>query len=88
MEMDDYWLLMKGWNDKQRHHLEMMRLQTALIVEGFVGGGKGTKFVMNAIQLPGEKKDTGVGQKHLDMLKKFREKEALRRANEKINKNG
>jgi hypothetical protein len=50
-EVDDYYLLRKGYIEKVKVESQLLRFQTALICESFVGKGQGARFVMEAWQL-------------------------------------
>lgn len=54
---------------------QLMRFQTALICEAFIGKGQGTKFVMESWQL--EERAEFDSNQIKDLLKRKREREAL-----------
>lgn len=62
----------------------MLRFQTALICEAFIGKGNGARFVMDSWQL--DEKSELTQEQIRSLLKSKREKEALKRI--KQNQNG
>lgn len=75
LEFDEYVLLRKGYIDKIKVESQLLRFQTALICEAFVGKGQGARFVMDSWQL--EEKAELTREQIKDMLKKKREREML-----------
>jgi len=51
LEFDEYVLLRKGYIERVKVESQLLRFQTALICEAFVGKGQGTRFVMDTWQL-------------------------------------
>lgn len=84
LEFDDYLLVRKGYIDKVKIESTILRFQTALICEAFIGKGNGARFVMDSWQLD-EKSELSQEQIR-SLLKAKREKEALKRI--KQNQNG
>lgn len=77
MEFDDYLLLRKGYIDKIKTESYLLRFQTALICEAFVGKGNGAKFVMESWQLE-EKAEMSIDDIR-KMLKEKRERDEIKR---------
>jgi len=75
LEFEDYILLRKGYIEKIKVESQLLRFQTALICEAFVGKGQGARFVMDSWQL--EEKVELTREQIKDMLKKKREREML-----------
>lgn len=84
LEFLDYILMRKGYVDKIKTESYLLRFQTALICEAFIGKGNGARFVMDSWQLD-EKSELSQEQIR-SLLKAKREKEALKRI--KQNHNG
>jgi hypothetical protein len=82
LEADEYILLRKGYIEKIKNESYLLRFQTALICEAFIGNGNGARFVMDSWQL--EEKSELNQEQIRSLLKAKREKEALKR----IKKNG
>jgi hypothetical protein len=82
LEADEYILLRKGYIEKIKNESYLLRFQTALICEAFIGKGNGARFVMDSWQL--EQKSELNQEQIRSLLKAKREKEALKR----IKKNG
>lgn len=77
LEFEDYLLLRKGYIDKIKTESYLLRFQTALICEAFVGKGNGAKFVMESWQLE-EKADMSIDDIR-KMLKEKRERDEIKR---------
>lgn len=77
LEFDDYLLLRKGYIDKIKTESYLLRFQTALICEAFVGKGNGAKFVMESWQLE-EKAEMSIDDIR-KMLKEKRERDEIKR---------
>jgi len=77
LEVDEYILLRKGYIEKVKTDSILLRFQTALICEAFIGKGNGARFVMDSWQLD-EKSELNQEQIRT-LLKAKREKEALKR---------
>lgn len=77
LEFEEYILLRKGYIEKVKTESYLLRFQTALICESFIGKGNGARFVMDSWQL--EEKQEMTSQDIKELLKKKREKEALKR---------
>lgn len=58
-----------------------MKFQTALIVEALIGSGKGVQFVNNSWRLDESDNNELTPDKIKQLLKKKREREALRKRN-------
>jgi hypothetical protein len=84
LEFEEYILLRKGYIEKIKTESYLLRFQTALICEAFVGKGNGTRFVMESWQLEEKTEITSSDIKKL--LKAKKERETLRRL--KKEKNG
>lgn len=82
LEFEEYALLRKGYIEKVKNESLLLRFQTALICEAFIGKGNGARFVMDSWQL--EEKSELNQEQIRSLLKAKREKEALKR----IKKNG
>ena len=77
LEFEDYLLLRKGYIDKIKTESYLLRFQTALICEAFVGKGNGAKFVMESWQLE-EKAEMSIDDIR-KMLKEKRERDEIKR---------
>lgn len=75
LEVEDYFLLRKGYIEKVKVESQLLRFQTALICEAFIGKGQGARFVMESWQL--EEKVELNREQIKDLLKRKREREAL-----------
>jgi hypothetical protein len=84
LEFEDYLLLRKGYKDKIKTESTLLRFQTALICEAFIGKGNGARFVMDSWIL--EEKSELTSEQIKSLLKLKREKEVLKRL--KKNQNG
>jgi TfoX/Sxy family transcriptional regulator of competence genes len=73
----DYFLMRRGYIDKVKVESQLLRFQTALICEAFLGKGQGTRFVMEAWQL--EEKVELTREQVKQALKEKREREELAR---------
>jgi TfoX/Sxy family transcriptional regulator of competence genes len=77
LEFGDYFLMRKGYIEKVKVDSQLLRFQTALICEAFLGKGQGTRFVMEAWQL--EEKVELTREQIKQALKQKREREELAR---------
>ncbi len=77
LEFGDYFLMRRGYIDKVKVESQLLRFQTALICEAFLGKGQGTRFVMEAWQL--EEKVELTREQVKQALKEKREREELAR---------
>lgn len=77
LEFGDYFLMRRGYIDKIKVESQLLRFQTALICEAFLGKGQGTRFVMEAWQL--EEKVELTREQVKQALKEKREREELAR---------
>lgn len=75
LEFADYFLLRKGYIERVKVESQLLRFQTALICEAFIGKGQGARFVMESWQL--EEKVELNREQIKDLLKRKREREAL-----------
>ena len=75
LEFEDYILLRKGYIEKIKVESQLLRFQTALICEAFVGKGQGARFVMDSWQL--EEKVELTREQLRDLLKWKKERDAL-----------
>ena len=75
LEFGDYVLLRKGYIEKVKVESQLLRFQTALICEAFIGKGQGARFVMDSWQL--EEKTELTHEQIKELLKKKKEREAL-----------
>lgn len=82
MEHEDFWHLLEGWNEKLTYEEGMLRKQTGLIVEALTGKGKGIQWVRDCWPM---KLDEAQPNRLVERLKKFTEKEALKKAATKMN---
>ena len=82
MEVEDFWLLRKGWFGKLIYEEELIRLQTAIIYYSQPSFGKQRKTSFERLW-PGKNKDKKpmVGEKQRKLLEKFRVQEALKKHN-------
>lgn len=65
LEFGDYLLMRRGYIDKVKVESQLLRFQTALICEAFVGKGQGVRYVMGAWNLDDEEATTEVDVKEL-----------------------
>lgn len=77
LEVDEYLLMRKGYIEKIKVESQLLRFQTALICEAFVGKGQGVRFVMESWEL--EEKTELTREQIKEALKKKREREELER---------
>jgi TfoX/Sxy family transcriptional regulator of competence genes len=77
LEFGDYFLMRRGYIEKVKVDSQLLRFQTALICEAFLGKGQGTRFVMEAWQL--EEKVELTREQVKQALKEKREREELAR---------
>jgi hypothetical protein len=77
LEVDEYLLLRKGYIEKVKTDSILLRFQTDIICEAFIGKGNGARFVMDSWQLEEQGELSKDDIKSL--LKAKREKEALKR---------
>lgn len=77
LEFGDYLLMRKGYIEKVKIDSQLLRFQTALICEAFVGKGQGTRFVMDAWQL--EERQELTREQIKQALKQKRERDELER---------
>lgn len=75
LEFEEYYLMRRGYIERMKVESQLLRFQTALICEAFIGKGQGTRFVMEAWQL--EEKVELSREQIKDLLKRKREREAL-----------
>lgn len=75
LEFDEYILLRKGYIERVKVESQLLRFQTALICEAFIGKGQGARFVMDSWQL--EEKAELTREQLKDLLKRKREREML-----------
>ena len=83
LEFGDYYLMRKGYIEKVKVDSQLLRFQTALICEAFIGKGQGARFVMESWQL--EEKQEMTREQIKEALKKKREREELARLKNKGN---
>lgn len=81
MPFNDFMLLLEAKRLRQKDEQQVLKFQTALIVEALIGGGKGVSFVNNSWRLDGEPDNELTPERVKELLKKKREKEALRKRN-------
>lgn len=81
LEFEEYILMRKGYIEKVKTDSYLLRFQTALICESFVGKGNGTRFVMESWQL--EEKAEISRDDIKTLLKKKKEREVLKRLKNK-----
>ncbi len=77
LEFTDYVLMRRGYIERVKVDSQLLRFQTALICEAFIGKGQGVRFVMDAWQL--EEKQELTRDQIKDALKRKREREELAR---------
>lgn len=77
LEFSDYVLMRKGYIEKVKVDSQLLRFQTALICEAFIGKGQGVRFVMDAWQL--EEKQELTREQIKEALKQKRERDELQR---------
>lgn len=77
LEFGDYFLMRKGYIDKVKVESQLLRFQTALICEAFLGKGQGTRFVMESWQL--EERQELTREQIKDALKSKRQREEMAR---------
>lgn len=77
LEFTDYVLMRKGYIERVKVDSQLLRFQTALICEAFIGKGQGVRFVMDAWQL--EDKQEITREQIKEALKRKREREELQR---------
>jgi len=77
LEFSDYVLMRRGYIERVKVDSQLLRFQTALICEAFIGKGQGVRFVMDAWQL--EEKQELTRDQIKDALKRKRERDELQR---------
>jgi TfoX/Sxy family transcriptional regulator of competence genes len=77
LEVEDYFLMRKGYIEKVKVDSQLLRFQTALICEAFIGKGQGARFVMDSWQL--EEQTEMTREQIKEALKKKRERDELKR---------
>lgn len=77
LEFGDYLLMRKGYIEKVKVESQLLRFQTALICEAFIGKGQGARFVMDSWQL--EEKVEMTREQIKEALKQKRERDELAR---------
>lgn len=77
LEFKDYVLMRKGYIEKVKVESQLLRFQTALICEAFIGKGQGARFVMDSWQL--EEKVELTREQIKEALKQKRERDELAR---------
>ena len=77
LEFADYFLLRKGYIERVKVESQLLRFQTALICEAFIGKGQGARFVMESWQL--EEQTEFSRDQIKDALKRKRERDELAR---------
>jgi TfoX/Sxy family transcriptional regulator of competence genes len=77
LEFGDYFLMRRGYIDKVKVESQLLRFQTALICEAFLGKGQGTRFVMESWQL--EERQELTREQIKDALKSKRQREEMAR---------
>lgn len=77
LEFGDYLLMRKGYIEKVKVESQLLRFQTALICEAFIGKGQGARFVMDSWQL--EEKVEMNREQIKEALKQKRERDELAR---------
>lgn len=75
LEFEEYYLMRRGYIERMKVESQLLRFQTALICEAFIGKGQGARFVMESWQL--EEKVELSREQIKDLLKRKREREAL-----------
>ena len=79
LEYNDFILLLESKRLKEKREEALLRHQTALIVEGFVGKGNGVKYVLGAWKLEGEEEQEITSEQLKALLKHKKEQDALRK---------
>jgi len=79
LEFDDYLLVRRGFIERMKQEAYLLRHQTALICEAFVGKGEGVRFVMSSWKLDEEETKELSKDEVRELLKKKREREALKK---------
>jgi TfoX/Sxy family transcriptional regulator of competence genes len=75
LEFADYFLLRKGYIERVKVESQLLRFQTALICEAFIGKGQGARFVMESWQL---EEQTELSREQIkEALKRKRERDEL-----------
>jgi TfoX/Sxy family transcriptional regulator of competence genes len=77
LEFGDYFLMRRGYIEKVKVESQLLRFQTALICEAFLGKGQGTRFVMESWQL--EERQELTREQIKDALKSKRQREEMTR---------
>lgn len=77
LEFKDYVLMRKGYIEKVKVESQLLRFQTALICEAFIGKGQGARFVIDSWQL--EEKVELTREQIKEALKQKRERDELAR---------
>lgn len=77
LEFADYFLLRKGYIERVKVESQLLRFQTALICEAFIGKGQGARFVMESWQL--EEQAELSREQIKEALKRKRERDELAR---------
>lgn len=77
LEFDEYILLRKGYIERIKTESYLLRFQTALICESFVGKGNGARFVMESWQLD-EKAELSIDEIR-KLLKQKKERDEIKR---------
>jgi TfoX/Sxy family transcriptional regulator of competence genes len=77
LEFGDYFLMRRGYIEKVKVDSQLLRFQTALICEAFLGKGQGTRFVMESWQL--EERQELTREQIKDALKSKRQREEMAR---------
>jgi TfoX/Sxy family transcriptional regulator of competence genes len=77
LEFGDYFLMRRGYIEKVKVDSQLLRFQTALICEAFLGKGQGTRFVMESWQL--EERQELTREQIKDALKSKRQREEMTR---------
>lgn len=77
LEFEEYILLRKGYIERIKTESYLLRFQTALICEAFVGKGNGARFVMESWQLE-EKTELSLDEIR-KLLKQKKERDELKR---------
>ncbi len=73
----------KGYIDRVKVESQLLRFQTALICEAFIGKGQGARFVMESWQL--EEQTELTSEQIKEALKKKRERDELQRLKKQQN---
>lgn len=81
LPFDDMLFLIEAKRVRQKDDQQIMKFQTALIVEALIGSGKGVQFVNNSWRLDESDNNELTPDKIKQLLKKKREREALRKRN-------